>query len=226
MNEIKNPESNLWSWLGKLSVVVTMIYASTEIYKNISKTPEHSAECVGHYHKYETAADFTFAANQNSEYKSALKSEIEDKGLTKEGDIDSLVSKIKADTTNSLRKSTFKSNVLELNNYGSEYHSYKIFWEFFIANKGNKPLEDLILELPIEGYYKIVLPNNDVKTGSFKNRISLYDLKPSYSTSIMIWSELNYYKFEDYGFPSVEKEGKFTHKNGWFQIEYPNKPNL
>jgi hypothetical protein len=114
-------------------------------------------------------------------------------------------------------------NTTAINLNISELPKYSSLWTININNFGDKPLEDLFLELPFDGVYETT--NSSDKTtvsGSYMKRINLSTLRPKYQISVKAW-RIN--PFPDYpvyiDYYNDEKESRITHKYGSFAIEYP-----
>ncbi len=62
---------------------------------------------------------------------------------------------------------------------------YNSFYEVTITNNGDNPLEDLIFESPLKGFYKIIYPDSTVSK-PFNVRFSLGNLRASYEIKVFM----------------------------------------
>lgn len=212
----ENTSSDLWSIIGKLGIIVALVWGAIQIYNYLFKTEDYQVEVAGSHSFYETSPVHNKAYKNAIEYKALVKAIIERDGNLKTFELDTLVSKVKKGKDHTL-KSSFEYYKSEVSNQeGSDIFNFNEIWYFTIKNTGHKPLEELSLELPFEGSYKVKLPNDVSKVNSFKNKIEIGELRPSYEATITCWSN-------NYSFYSEENEEKsrFTHKYGWFSIKYP-----
>lgn len=150
-------ESKPWSIIGKISVVLTALYALVAIYKEVRSWIKGDAE--GIYYPYVTVPEHLQ---------------------------DTVTKQFKGDNYNSL-------------------------YEVAITNNGDNPLEDIIFESPLKGFYKIIYPDSTVSK-RFNNRFLIGSLRPSYQIKVLCWSE---------NLPSdkVFDKVRITHKNGSFKVQ-------
>jgi hypothetical protein len=211
----KESKISIWSYIGKAGVLVALFWGVIQIYNNFFSTGEYEANTRGHHSFYETAPEHYDGYIKSAEYRALVQAIIEDGDALKNYNLDSLLKELK-ESNRGLEKMRFERNLSDqrISPLGNE--EYRSIWEFSIKNNGKKPFEELVLELPFKGYYKVILPNNVQKSGRFNNRIEIGELRPSYEASVYCWSEniLSYTKYE-------EDKSRFTHKNGWFGITYP-----
>jgi hypothetical protein len=201
-------ESGLWGLIGKAGVIIALIWGAIQIYNFFFKTQDYSAEAKGNHSFYDTSPIHLEGFNKNIDNQALIKTIIERDGSLKSFHLDTLFAKYQ-------NSEDFKSNRIVLE--GSDWETkFVSIWTFNIKNTGNKPLDELALEVPFKGAYKIVLPNNTSKTGNFNNQISIGELRPSYEVQIICWTV-----YESYDLESFENKSRFTHKNGWFSIKYP-----
>jgi hypothetical protein len=212
----ENNSSPFWGYIGKFGIVVALVWGVIQIYNYFFKTEDYEADTKGSHSFYETSPIHKTAYKNAIEYKALVKAIIEKNGTLKNYELDSLISKVKKGKDATL-KSNFEYYKNQATNYSNDdTDNYNEIWFFTIKNTGHKPLEELALELPFEGSYKVVLPNNISKVNSFKNKVIVGELRPSYEVTIVCWSD-------SYSFYSIENEdlSRFTHKYGWFGINYP-----
>lgn len=210
-------KKDFWSIFGRFAVIIGVVWALIQICNFIVKPKEYRAQTTGSQYPF-------LVPNFIKPNLNAFNNTV----------VDSIYSKIY--NTNTEKFYIFNSYTLEqkLKNYGTinrlysyisgnltEYilttvNQYNTVWYFTISNEGNKPLEELCLELPFSGIYSYT--NTDTKkteNGSFGNRINLGNIKPSYEVKIIVWMS-SYKGYEIYN----EEKTRFTHKYGSFKIQY------
>lgn len=217
MSNSENSKKDIWSYLGKIGMLVALIWGIIQIFNYFSKNKDFDAEVNGNHSFYETSPKHRIAFTNANEYKALVKTIISREGNLKTYELDTLLQKIKSDNKSILHYE-LRNNLSELgfNEYEKEYNE---IWTFSIKNTGDKPLEELALELPFNGSYKVILPNNVILEGDFKNKILVGELRPSYEANVVVWTS----SYSSYTSTSFEDEDKsrFTHKFGWFSIKYP-----
>ncbi|WP_395052391.1 hypothetical protein [Flavobacterium sp.] len=213
--EYKN--SNFWSIFGKIAVLAGFLWAVTQLYNYYIKK-EYDAEANGKHCFYQTPSIILRGYKNSLDYKAVINS-MSSKDLKIKFDIDTLVKEHKSDYQ--FDELFTKIDTLEIKYNPNK--DYGAFWYFTVTNNGNKSLEELALELPFEGYSKVFYPNSLVNTSVFKNKISLGELRPSYSIKIYCW--INDPSYDDNYSYYEEEKSRFTHKNGWFKISYPVEAN-
>ena len=201
-------ETKVWGIFGKASLLVAFVWGLIQVYNYFFKSPEFSATIVGNHCVYETSPIHIDALQRKYEYEALIKTT----NISQKDNIDSLLNRTRIGNA----KSTFEYNLILVsgNHWDSEFNS---LWTIKIKNSGNKPLEEVAIELPFEGIYKIILPNNVLKTDKFKNSIVLGDLRPSYEAIAYCWVKT----YSGNYFEADEEKSRVTHKNGWFNISYP-----
>lgn len=107
-----------------------------------------------------------------------------------------------------------------VNLYIPELTKYSSLWTIKINNLGDKPLEDLFLELPFDGVFETTNTADRITSnGSFVKRINLGTLRPKYQILVRAWRNEPRMSFIDN--KSDEKVSRITHKYGSFVIKYP-----
>jgi hypothetical protein len=200
-------EIGIWAWIGRAGVVVALIWGSIQVYNYFYRTPDYKGKASGKHTYYETSPQHLDGYIKSNQYKAAVKKVIEEGGSIKNPDLDSLYLKV----TESLR-SKYGYDVITNQSWGDDFRA---LWTFNVKNVGNKPLDSLVLEVPFEGIYKIILPNNYTKSGNFKNRIAIGELRPSYDAQVFCWTGTSYDPKSD------EEKSRVNHTDGWFPIDYP-----
>ncbi|GEM_PF-2098591 len=217
MSNSDNSKKDIWSYLGKIGLLVALIWGLIQIINFFYKSKDYEAVVNGNHSFYETSPKHRISYTNATEYKALVKTIIKREGNLKTFELDTLLSKIKNDN-NSILNYEFRNNLpdLRFNDFGQEYNE---IWTFSVKNTGDKPLEELALELPFDGICKIILPDNVLREEDFKNKIQIGELRPSYEANIIVWGK----SYSSYISSSYEDEEKsrFTHKYGWFSIKYP-----
>lgn len=211
----KKADPALWSYVGKAGVLVALIWGVIQIFNYFFKTGEYEATANGSHGFYETSPIHNEAYLKNAEYKALVRTIIEKEGSLKSYNLDTLLKNLRANNRSS-EKLYFDMYLNELGMSPYERKEYNSLWTFRIKNSGNKPLEELALELPFDGVFKVVLPGNVIRTNSFSNKIDIEELRPSYEANIYCWTNASMAFIED-----DEEKSRFTHKNGSFSITYP-----
>jgi hypothetical protein len=114
------------------------------------------------------------------------------------------------------------------NDSANVLNKYTSLWYFVIENNGDKPLENLKLEVPMNGFYELVRPDSS-SVGNFKKSINIGELNPSYSAVIYIWVTAenttidNFFESE---FLDAKKENsRVTHKYGYAKVDFSQGVN-
>lgn len=214
----KEKKSNqFWSLLGKIALVLTVVWILIQMFNNFIKQPEYSIKAKGNYFKFQLPPEVNNRINEYANVLAIDSSFIEGK-LSKKS-ISELI-KISKD-----KKRQEKIGIdYKIPHYTNVFRrklnieKYESFWVFTIKNEGNKPLEDLILELPFDGYFSVIMKNKKTFSKQFKRQIKIGELKPSYLSTIKVWST------NSYMFPELDEEKtRITHKYGWEKINYPKE---
>lgn len=206
-------ESKIWIYVGKLGVLVAIIWGIIQIINFIVKSPEYSAEIQCRHNSYETSPWHFETIHSILEYKAVLYLLNKKGGILNNLDIDSLIDSYK-DKRNIKDKHEYDLILSQMSDDVSR--DYNEMWIFNIKNNGNKSLEDLVLEFPYKGYYKLSISSKIMKSTYFEKKIEVGDIRPSNETEIYCWT--NHEK------PITENEEsniKFTHKNGVCEVSYP-----
>jgi hypothetical protein len=211
----KKVDSSFWGYIGKAGVIVGLIWGGIQIFNYFFKAGEYESVAKGNHSFYETSPLHNEAYLKSTEYKALVRTIIEKEGALKDYNLDTLLLKLKG-SNNSNEKAYFDMYLHEQGIFAYTNQEYSSIWTFSIKNTGNKPLEELALELPFDGTYKIILPNNVIKSNSFSNKIEIGELRPSYEANVYCWTKNSRTFTED-----DEEKSRFTHKNGWFSISYP-----
>ena len=208
-------DQTFWGYIGKAGVLIALIWGSIQIFSYLFKTGDFEASAKGNHSFYQTSPHHNKAYLKSGEYKALVRFIIEKEGSLKNYNLDTLLKNLKANG-NEMDRSYFEMYLNQLGISPFNDREFSSIWTFTIRNIGNKPLEELALELPFDGVYKIMLPDNQVKENSFTNKIEIGELRPSYEASIYCWTRHSTTFIED-----DEEKSRFTHKNGWFGISYP-----
>lgn len=206
-------ESKIWVYIGKIGVLVAIIWGVIQIINFFVKAPEYNADITSKHTFYETSPWHFETIRKNIEYKAMLFMMNKKNFLFNNLDLDSLLDSYKD-------KKNIKDNYefdLILNQMNEQINrDYNTIWVFNIKNTGGKSLEDLILEFPYIGFCKVFMPDNISKSDYFDKKIKIGDLRPSNETKIYCWTN------HDKPITKEEESNiRFTHKNGLCEVTYP-----
>lgn len=219
MNTNEN-KFNFWGYIGKLGVLVALIWGVIQIFDYFSGEDDYKVVTSGKISYYEVSPNQKKAFNDYKNYKSIIKTLVENKIPINSSDQNELLKCIEENNDRYRTvKDKYEFNLKYSDNTNIE--EFNEMWTFSIKNKSNKPLEDISLELPFGGYYKVILPNNNIKNGTFSNKIEIEDLKPSYDAVIMCWRNSYFASINNVRDAHDQEKTRFTHKYGWFSINYP-----
>lgn len=211
--ETESRNSKFWGTIGKLGVLVALVYGVIEIVTFFTKSDDYEAKAHGEHSFYETAPPFQHQVDRLIEYRALLRTPRYATDNIKVADIDSMIESAKKDVANPFNLFSSSINVAR---YDVQPPNFNSLWSFSIENTGNKPIEGLVLEVPFDGYFKVSRPGDSTRSGMFEKRIEIGDLRPSYEAKIICWGK------DDSYFSSIDEEKtRFTHKNGWFTVQYP-----
>jgi len=217
MNTNEN-KSNIWGNIGKLGVLVTLIWGVIQIFEYFSGENDYKVVASGKISYYEVSPNQKEAFNDYKKFKLITKTLVDNEIPINTSDLNELLKYIEG---NNVKYGILKSEY-EYNKYSdNNIEEYNEIWTFSIKNNSNKPLEEISLELPFNGYYKVILPNNNIKNGTFSNKVEIGDLKPSYDAIIMCWRNSYSASITDAMYTYDQEKTRFTHKYGWFSIDYP-----
>lgn len=203
--------SPIWGWIGKIGALVALIWGIIQIITTALKVEEYEAEAKGNHTFYATSPVLHDCYTKNVDYRAIVKTIIKEQGALKDFHLDTLIWKYSKKENTNFGYYQFKYRDKSLKSTGD----YKEIWTFTIKNTGTKPIEELALELPFDGYYETTFPNKEIKSKNFKNRIELGELRPSYDITVYCWTEDELY-YPEQG----EAKTRFTHKNGWFPVSF------
>lgn len=209
----KKTTFNFWSFLGKFALFVTFTWTVWQIY-NSTLTNDYEFEATGNHSKYKPPNNY-YSLIKNYEsillLDEAYREAINSRGIS----VNKLLS---------FAENTKNKEFLESFNYHKKWTKvinipiYNYTWEFQIDNSGSKPLEELFVETPFDGYYRISRKNEEDIHGTFSKNIPIEKLKPGYSLGIRIWTN------ESFGIDEYDEEKtRITHKFGYQPISYPMK---
>ena len=211
-----NTEGRFWGVIGKLGVILTVTWIIIQMISYFTKTSDYKINVTGKHYPYVIAATHWEHISNYKKITALDKSYVENvnsKGTSIKNLLKFGTSKEASDNwrfTSSFSKYFDYQPIIDVKDYNE-------IWTFQIENTGVKPIEDLIIETPFKGYYKLNSQKGNTSQGIFENRIALENLATGYSVNVMVWIENhNYYNSE-----LVEEKTRITHKFGWEQIEYP-----
>lgn len=217
MNNTKT--GNFWGILGKLVAILTAAWIIIQIISHFSDPNDIKMEINGNHYPYNIAYKHKKLINEYKEILALDKSytdNINENGMSIKK-LNSL--KDYNVTDDEIKNYRFKSDYNAYMDYNPiiNIENYNEIWSFNILNKGQKPIEDLIIEIPFKGYYKLLTQKGKSSRGDFENRIQVGNLDPGYSLSVIAWVVNGGYPSPGYN----EEKTRVTHKYGWKEIDYP-----
>lgn len=220
MTQSKDPK-NFWSIIGKLALVLSISWILIQMYNNFLKRPDYAFDANGNHSVFELPNDLKMTLNEYINILAIDSALVENDNKLVKDPISSLAKLIQNQNYQGKLGINYKiphyKNLFEAKKV---FHEYKSYWWFTLTNTGNKPLEDLTLELPFDGFFLINLKNENDISGYYRQQIKIGELKPSYSVTIKVWSVNEF----DSSYPEWDEEKtRFTHKYGWQKIEYPKE---
>lgn len=208
------PTFNFWSAFGKFALIVTVLWTVTQIYNSYIGDNGFDFVALGKNSKYRLAPD-------HQEFIEKYKNlQVLDKTYREKIDPTGLSINKLIDFSEKTKNSEFLDRYEFNKKYAHPFEvpEYNNSWEFQIDNNGKKPLENLILETPFNGVYRITIKDKKDIVGIFNKNIELPDLNPGYSTGVRIWiNELTEFDIYD------EEKTRITHKYGFKAISYPKE---
>ena len=210
----KSTKRNFWSIIGQIAVVITIIWTVIQMFTHFFKKDDYIIKVNGNYSTFMIPE---YIKQDLNKYKKTL-ALYETYREVIGGKIIPMSELLKI-SEEKLKDPRFK-NFYDLNNYHINFKStdYNELWWFNISNDGNNTIEDLVLEVPFEGYYKFIPQVGAGEYGNFKNRIKLIDLPPGYSIKVFCWRN-TFFPSDRYD----EEKTRITHKFGVEKIKFPVK---
>ena len=207
---------NFWSAFGKLAVLVGFFWTATQIFNWITDDSGFDFTVTGNHSKYRLAPKHVELMGKYEDavlYDKAYREEINSTGLS-------------LNKQTNFSKETTNPDYLENYRYNKQYSpifsetEYNYTWEFHIENNGKQPLEELNLETPFEGSFRVSDKDGVEITGVFNKSIGLPDLLPGYKLGVRVWTN----EVVGYNVYSEEKT-RITHKYGYKPVSYSKKVN-
>ncbi|MFD1000288.1 hypothetical protein ACFQ21_13275 [Ohtaekwangia kribbensis] len=211
---------NIWTVLGKITAVLSVIWVSTQLYNNYVKK-EYVVTAIGNHSPFYLPGDLDVVIKNSLESVALRKyldigSEKLDRKISNK--IQSKIKKMQTDIFSS-EEQNFEFEISRISEtVGETKTKYGMYWWFTVTNTGQKELEELVLELPFEGYF-VASGTNFNKTGNFKNRIEIGDFAVKQQILVQVW-QLNDYSINFAVDQNIE-QSRLTHKSGWQKIDYP-----
>ncbi len=206
---------NLWNLIGKIATLLTIIWIILQLYSFVYKKKDYNIEAYGEH------SIFRIPEKVNKELKKCQKTLALYETYREEigGKIIPMSKLIKI-SEEKLNNPWF-NNSYEINKYRIKIiiPDYNELWLFNISNKGLNTIENLILEVPFDGYYKYIPQIGKENDGYFNKRIKLIDLPPGYSIKVFCWRNTVLSSFSNYD----EKKSRITHKYGVEKIKFSAK---
>ena len=224
---INSNKNKFWDIIGKISVSIGLIVLGIQIYDYCFKN-DYNIIAKGSYFTFGNPPDVKDILIDYSNIKNTVKA------YQKCGDGKKNDSLEQLDLTDRIRyilnnKSTIYKNctinrTTSYYDYDDKiftnsvflYDKYKSYWQFTIKNDGNKPLEELILDLPFDGVYELFSKNAEIVRDKFTNTIVIGMLKPTYEVNINVWTKNEISRYSNYD----EDKSRITHKYGSQSIQF------
>lgn len=216
MSEIN--KGKFWSSVGKISVLLTVIWILVQMFSHFLKSNEIDIKVTGKHYPYKIA---NIHMEQLKNYQSVIAlDKAYEKNVDKNGTSITRLLKY-AESKEGKKNWDFQADIDRYLDFDPlvKIEKFNEIWSFKIENLGTVPIEDLLLEIPYGGFFKINTQKGNKKKGDFKNRIPLGELSPGYSINIICWIENRYYSISEYD----EEKTRITHKYGWEEIDYEFK---
>lgn len=213
---------NFWSIIGKTALVLTIVWILIQMFNNFIKEPDYKLDANGNYARFQIPNDYNKVINEYVNILAIDSAIVENKDkntfesisyLKEISNNESILKEIGIDYKIPYYSSVFRERL--------NIPVYKSYWWFSVTNTGSKPLEDLVLELPFNGYYSLNMTDKANYSSKYSQRIKIGELKPSYSAQIKVWSKDDVSLYPEFD----EEKTRFTHKFGWDKIDYPKEVN-
>lgn len=196
--------------IGAISVIISVILGGKELYEAFSD----DVSAVGIVTSYQSPPFLLKEYKNSNVFYATLKFIEREKAVVSKDKIDSLIKEFKS-------MYRFNSDISKRDSIGQmlDYdRDYGAYWYIKIKNKGNQPIEELVLQLDTGGYCSIKYPDKKSTAHAFVNKINLGKLNPSYEITVKCWS------IDNYDESMIEyKDIKLAHKNGWTKVSFPNE---
>ncbi|MFC1898284.1 hypothetical protein ACFLYJ_01805 [Candidatus Cloacimonadota bacterium] len=211
-------QSNIWVIIGKFGVLLSVVWIIIQMINLFSKPKDFKMKIKGNHYSYSIAFKHQELID---EYKKILSL---DKSYTKNVNDNGIsIQKLKEflESKKGTENYKFISDYQMYMDYKSliDIDEYNEVWTFNISNTGNKPVDDLLIEIPFKGFYELNSQKGESSKGEFKDRIEVGNLAPGYSVNVIAWVNNIYTTVPEY----IEEKTRITHKYGWEKISYPMK---
>jgi hypothetical protein len=202
MTDTKEKTTKFWAWIGKIATLAGLIWILIQGISFFSKK-DYKIEAFGDYSEF--SLPYSLIPNlrdfvNSFEYDSLqLLVKVKYKGD-------------KHEILENVLKyfySRFPSRIL---NRSADLNSY---YFFTIKNSGNKEVNEIILELPFNGFFLISKAGSKPEFGEFEEKIIIGSIRPSNEVKVDVWTSWNGY-FD-------KSKTKITHPNGVVKITYPRR---
>jgi len=202
--------SKVWGIVGKVSSVLVVLWTLIQIYNGVVKS-QFSAIITGDHNNISYPPSLIQDKNKLFNYEYFLYNfSFKATNVTSNRQFDSLLN-----ASNEQNKKEIDKKLFFL--YSDKFNPHTM-WTFSIKNDGNNPLEELSLELPFSGEYRLASPDSGEIIGTFSNRIKLGTLNPSLTYYLTIWTD------ESSNYSGYNEENcRVNHKFGTFDISFPYK---
>ena len=230
MNDSKSESSQfwsrLWSWVRNISTLVVLTYTFVQLVNALLPTSEYDivayGDCVQLAFPDSFYQELDDLRNSIDADKIAEILPITDEDKEEEW-YNLPFSWIMRDYSRSMLASTVTDYMRDNYPFTLEAQLNRLhsIWWFTIKNEGTKEVNDLTLELPFDGLFRIERSGEVPFFSDFEKNIQIGSLRPSREIRIIVWSK------QDVSYPwrlqSIKNETRITHPNGIIDITYPEK---
>lgn len=105
-----------------------------------------------------------------------------------------------------------------------ELKSIEYHWLFDLKHRGNKQLDNLVLNIPFDGYYSVKKNDLLMFHGSFEKKIDIGSISPSDELVIDVWTH-SFLGISNIKFKGNSNDIFINHTNGKIKIEYFTEVN-
>jgi hypothetical protein len=195
---------SIWGLIGKTAAFLSLIWVSVQLF-NYFFHKDFKLNAIGTVSEFLLPNDIITELNKVGDYELFLKAcDLLNVPLTEKTLVNKKINVDLYQLENDRRYPNPSKNIA----------NYSYIWWYTIINNGNKPVEDIQLELPFDGYFKITY-SDSIKYGRFKNKVKLFTLYPGQNIKIILWQTFDYNSLSD-----DKEKSRITHKNGITQIGY------
>lgn len=209
----KLKRNRIWSIIGKITALLTLLWITIQLYNYFTFNNEYKIYAYGKYSEFIIPNDYLKLLDDYKTLIALDKAYVENLD-SKGAGIKGLNEYLKSEDKKDYFDISFNSYLI--NDRHINITEYSSVFNYFIENNGNKPIEDLVLEIPFSGYFHINRKKGSFSEGNFSKHIEIGTLLPGYSININLWSK-SLFLFSEY----EEGKTRITHKYGCEKIKYP-----